>query len=102
MAFSIGMLLVCFPFSDPSPMIHFASGFIRTCFRRIESGTPVHRLQLVKPQVSCAVAFGPTRYLPVGLAGAPLALHSRKWARVTEGNLFKSSMEKIKGLSTKP
>src|SRR3974377_1381177 len=96
------MLLVCFPFSEPSAMIHFASGFTPTCFRIDESGTPVHRLQLGKPCVSCAVALGETRYCPVGPPGVPLALYSRKCARVTDGKRFKSSIEKISGLLTSP
>src|SRR6266850_132746 len=77
MAFSIGMLFVCLPFSDPSPTIQVAPACTPACLSSMDSGTPVQTLQLVNPWVSCAVAAGAVRNAPVGPEGALSALHSR-------------------------
>ena len=64
---------------------------------RIESGTPVHSLQLARPCAFCAsgAVLGP-HSLPLFPA------HSTKWMRETEGSRRISSMVSISGRSTMP
>ena len=71
-AFTSGMLIVYLFDSPPSATIHCASSRGPHSFNSVDSSTPVHSLQLVRPCTSCTEsAFGPFN-------GRLLALHSRK------------------------
>ena len=71
-AFTNGMLIVYLFDSPPSATIHFASSRGPHSFSSVESSTPVHSLQLVRPCTSCTESpFGPR-------SGRLFALHSRK------------------------
>src|SRR5208282_3297195 len=88
MSFSIGMLRVITAASEPSASAHLAPGFTPASRSRVETATPVHRLQLVSPTRFWAVSSG---LAALRQANGPFPEHSRKTIRLTDGNLRKSS-----------
>lgn len=83
------------PASSPSAIIQVASGLNPASFKMIESGTPVHSLQLSNPWLFWTTG----RLAP----GSPMLLppHSIKQTRDADGNRFRSS-ENVSGRSTRP
>src|SRR6266403_2125762 len=96
MAFSIGMLFVCLPFSDPSPTIQVTPACTPACLSSMDSGTPVQTLQLVNPWVSCAVAPGAVRNAPVAVVSRRRRIvqpHGAKAGRTLESGALAVSVQ---------
>ena len=97
-AFSMGILLPISAASAPSASTHFASGLILVSASSVDKGMPVHSQHEIIPWISPQVKSDASddRF------GLLLPEHSMYWNLEIIGYFMRFSIEKTRGLSTRP